>query len=610
MKKLLACLMLAALGIVSEAAAQAQMIVKDGRPNAQIVISAENRPRMATLAALELQKWIQKISGAHLPIVTDPDANVPVKIYLGKSSYTDKLGVKVEDLKYGAYTITSGKDWVALVGDDKDFVPSKLTQLVRNDPGPIAEWKKLTAGKTDGAWTCTAGGNFKSWWHPKDFDKILNDYYGKGSSVLWKTGGNKIDGFWQEDVAGSVSAVTEFLHGLGVRFYMPDDELGTVMPKLLSIQIPSINRTFIPDFPCRVWGWCYYGVFPLQELLWGRRLGINDGSGYYTGPHGLTAVYREPDMKKAHPEYYALIGGQRDTEHRGIGVLCYNSEGFFQETLNYCRFRFDVLGDKTVDIWPGDGLKQCQCDKCKVQTTSEMVWGFVNRIATELYKTHPDNLVSCGAYSTYKEAPDSIQKFSPNVMVQIYNFGRFRFMEKDGWAYNQLNMEKWRSKLAPERIRRGENNLFNGSPRATGLISYPIIFPRATARDFTYLKGIAVGDGAEVPQMTGKWKAPGVDHLALYIQAIYLMDADQDTDKVLDEYYTMFYGPAAKQMKEAFVFAEENMAFKDGAGPVARETFRMSHWKPIFASETCSKRQSLQPEMASMESALQKSSQN
>lgn len=571
MRFFFACLILAALGIVTGAAEPAQMIVKDGKANAQIVIAAENRPRMTTLAALELRKYVEKISGARLPIVTTPDAAMPVKIYVGKSPDTEKLGVKDEGLQYGAFKIASGKDlsatagWIALVGNDRDFVPTKLTSMSKKDPAPVEEWKKLTAGKTDGAWTFPGGGDYKNYWNPKDFDKVMDDYYGEGSAALWKTGGNKGTGFWHGDVAGSVSAVAEFLYGLGVRFYMPDDEIGTVIPRLASIPVPEINKTFVPSFPCRYWFWYNYGTFPLGDVLWARRLGINEGSGYYTGVHGLTVVYSSPEMKKAHSEYYALVGGKRDTEHRNIGVVCYSSDGFFRETVNYCRFMFDVIGAKTVDIMPGDGLKQCQCDGCKVKTPSQMVWEFVNRVATELYKTNPDNIVNCGAYTSYRDAPDSIGKFSPNVMVSIYNYIRPAFMDPDNWANYQKNIEKWRSKLAPGRIRRGENNLQNGSPapERRQLIGFPIIFPRAMARDLKYLKGISLGEGAECPQIPGKWKAPGVDHLALYLQARYLMDADQDTDKVLDEYYTTFYGPAAKEMREAFTYAEDNIATKD-----------------------------------------------
>jgi hypothetical protein len=307
MKKLIICLTLSLLSLANFAAEQ--FIVKDGKPNAQIVIAAENRPRMATLAALELQKWIQKSSGARLPIVTTPDAKIPVKIYVGKSPDTVKLGVSDEGLDYGAFRIVSGADlpakagWLALVGNDSDFVPTKLTSLKRGDPGPGAEWKRLTAGKTDGAWRFSGNASgYKAWWK-KDFDKILDNYYGEGSAALWKTGGNTIDGFWAVDTAGSVSAVTEFLHGLGVRFYMPNDEIGTVIPKLSSIPLTEINKTLIPDFPCRAWLWYNYGTFPLEEVLWARRLGINEGAGYYNGVHGLIAVHAAPEMKKAHPEY-------------------------------------------------------------------------------------------------------------------------------------------------------------------------------------------------------------------------------------------------------------------------------------------------------------------
>jgi hypothetical protein len=84
------------------------LLVDRGTPRAQIVIAADNRPRMTTLAALELQRHIQQMSGARLPIVTSPDANLPVKIYVGQSAETEKLGVKAEGLNDGAYKMVSG----------------------------------------------------------------------------------------------------------------------------------------------------------------------------------------------------------------------------------------------------------------------------------------------------------------------------------------------------------------------------------------------------------------------------------------------------------------------------------------------------------------------
>ncbi|HPN84807.1 MAG TPA: DUF4838 domain-containing protein, partial [Victivallales bacterium] len=568
MRRFLAGLILSVLSLASFAAEQ--FIVKDGKPNAQIVISPENRPRMTTLAALELQKWIEEMSGARLPIVTKPDSRQAVKIYVGKSSYTDKMGIKDEGLKNGAFKVVSGEDYLVLLGNDWNFVPPfEPWPKDRKDAAPQEKWKNITASKTDGEWLFPFGGQGKRIWQPKDFSKILDSYYGNGSSELWVTGGNQFKGFYMADEAGSINAVSDFLHSLGVRFYMPVDDLGTIIPKIKSISLPKVDKKVNPHYAVRNWMWYNYGNFPLEEVLWALRLGINSGyqkMGPSTGPHGLVIVHGSKKMMEKHPEYYAMFGGKRAFESgKGHGTPCFTSEAFIQETVRYCRFMFDELNLPCVDIWPGDGLQMCQCENCKGKTPSELVWGFTDKVASEVYKTHPDKLITGGAYTSYDTAPDTIEKFSPNVAVAIYNYSRPSFLDPDIWNYYHVNIEKWRSKLAPGNIRRGENNLYNGSPSAARrqLVAYPIIFPRGMAKDLKYLKGVSYGELAESPQLPGKWKAPGLDHLALYIQASFLMNADQDIDKVLDEYYSLFYGPAAKEMREALTYAEDNIATKD-----------------------------------------------
>lgn len=159
---------------------------------------------MVTLAALDLRRYIEKISGARLPIVTAPDASAPVKIYVGQSPAAAKLGVTAEGLQNGAFRIASGPGWLALVGEDKDLVPTKMTGMSRGDPRPIEEWNRLTAGKTKGAWCGPAGGEFKFLWTPKGFAESLNGYYGDDAFGLWKEGGNTLNGFWRQDNDGSM----------------------------------------------------------------------------------------------------------------------------------------------------------------------------------------------------------------------------------------------------------------------------------------------------------------------------------------------------------------------------------------------------------------------
>lgn len=75
-------------------------IVQNGKPQAEIVVS-DNPARMTKLAVREMQEYIKKISGTELPVVTAP-GGAPVRIYVGKSKYTDDLGLDVDGLKYGA----------------------------------------------------------------------------------------------------------------------------------------------------------------------------------------------------------------------------------------------------------------------------------------------------------------------------------------------------------------------------------------------------------------------------------------------------------------------------------------------------------------------------
>jgi len=541
------------------------LLVEKGVPRAEIVV-AEKRPRMVTLAALELRLYVEKMSGARLPIVSAPTAGERVRIHIGQSAETDRLGVTAEGLRDGAYRIASGPGWLALIGRDRDFDCSKRPwPLSRKDvPRAAAEWAKATAGKTDAAWGFPFGSGFKAFWNPNDFVAQMAGRYGGDFATWWKTEPEMSAGFWNHDEGGSLNAAYGLLQSLGVRWFMPG-ELGEVVPKLETISVGALNETVKPDFPVRDWCWYNFSGFDFDDIIWARRLGMNssyDLLGPNNGPHGLVNVHSEPAMQKAHPEYYALIGGKRDIEHRERGTPCFSSSGLEAETVNYIRFLFDTYDLPGVDIWPVDGLRLCQCEKCAGKTASELVWGFADRVARQVYQTHPGKRITCGAYTSYIEPPDSIKQFSPNLAVWISNCGRPMMLDPEHWADYRERIKKWCDKIAPGNILRAENNRYHiwgdGEP-----ISYPVLHPRGVARDLKALKGISLGDTGEQSQIGGKWRAPALEHITLYVQSRFLWDADQDVDQVLDEYCVLFYGPAAKAMMEAITYAEQNLAFKD-----------------------------------------------
>ncbi len=546
------------VGMASATAASPEtFIVRRGVPAAEIVV-ASARPRMVGLAVLELQSHIEKISGARLPIVTTPTGNGKVGIYVGRSVQTDQLGITDEGLKDGAFRMVSGPNRLVLLGRDSDYAPPKPWPHYRNDQARAqAEWDRTTEGVAETKWGYPFHSKFKLFWTPREFDRIFAARYGSENkpfwnpdNLTWKRGDGP--GLWLGDEGGSLNAVYAFLRTLGVRWYMPT-EFGTVIPKLESIQLPTVERTVRPDFAMRAYFWYNYAAFPFEHIVWARRTGMNSIRGVLGEighAHGLVHVHKRREMKDAHPEYYALIGGKRDTEHRGYGTACYSSEGLVKEAAAFARFVFDRYDQPHVSLWPTDGFKQCECEGCQGKTPSELVWAFVDRVARDLYKTHPDRLITCGAYTPYSDPPDSITTFSPNVGVFISNCGRPLMTDPHFWEFYWTRIEAWRKRLAPGRILRVENNRYGLSR------TFPVIHPHGMAKDLAALRGVSLGECDEEAQEKGRWHSPGFDHLTLYVQSRFLWDATQDVDALLEEYYTLFYGPVREQMKAALEFAE------------------------------------------------------
>jgi hypothetical protein len=520
-------------------------LVKDGRPCAQIVIDGQPR-RMARLAAEELQSGIEKMTGAKLPIVTpDAMAEGAVRVCVGRSAETDRLKVAAEGLKYGAFRMVSGPDWLALLGNDEDYVPREPYNRSHADyPATIAAWGKVTG---------------QPWGYPHG--NLYKEYNPKMK-------------IWERDGRGSFNAVTELLRMQGMRWYLPDP-LGEIVPQKTSIALPQVDRTVRPDFAVRFL-YQYGRMFAHEgatrdEVLWQLRLGLDNGDAVVgvmeAGlSHGINPVHNQDAVKKAHPEYYLLAGGKRDTEQFGGGRPCLSSQGLFEQNVKYVRAVYDILAAPLVSVMPQDGyVSLCQCDLCKGKDTlprgwngqiSDYVWDYTNRVAKEVRKSHPDRKVSCFAYGTYLLPPERIETLSPNVLVGICQHRRLFYDAAERRKFDDLR-KGWLAKL-PE----GSKQLIiwdyyiHAHPRSNPYM--PFFFPHAISSDLRSLKGISVGDAIEVYRDPKGMASLGVDHLNLYVTARMWWDAGADVDALLEEYYTLYYGPAREEMKAFISYCEAN----------------------------------------------------
>lgn len=512
-------------------------IVKDGQPQAEIVIS-EKPPRMAKLAAEELQKYVEKITGAKLSVVTSPSKDAPLQIYVGKSVHTDQLKVTDEDLKSGAFRMVSGKNYLVLLGNDKDFIvkgPFHTGGKMEPDSPALLEWDRLTG---------------KKWGFPTG---MLSREYNADLKI------------WEQDERGSFNSVSEFLRMQGVRWYMPG-EIGEIVPQKKNIVIPEINKTFNPDFRLR-YPYQYghmFGHTTRNEVLWQLHLGIYSGPDPVVGgSHGQRNVLSREEMKKAHPEYYALYEGKRDEGRRA----CLSSEGMFKETVEYTRAMFDIYDASVVSVMPEDGyISLCQCDLCKGKGTpergmtgqiSDYVWDFVNRVAKEVYKTHPDRKVTCAAYGAYLLPPEKIDKLNPNVVVGICQW-RSDFQDPKVREQFVKLREDWMKKLPPSGQIGISDYYLHGRPNLLW-DAIPVFFPKLIAEDLRLLKGISMGEFIEVYRDPGEsLKSLAILHLNLYVTSRLWWDANLDLNAMLEEYYTLFYGPARDEMKAFIEYSEAN----------------------------------------------------
>ncbi len=529
-----------------QAPAAEPFLVENGQPRAEIIIDAKP-PRTTQLAAQELQKYVEKISGAKLNIVTEPSGKLPVSIFIGRSPHTEQRDITDADLKFGAYRIVSGENWLALIGDDTDFVP--IEPWPRNN-------REIVNGKAQQAWDAITG---KHWGYPHS--QIYKHYTGP-TSQFGTPNEQRVDkqgnvNVWSFDERGSFNAVCGFLRNLGVRWYLPG-ELGEIVPTLKTIPLPVIDKSVQPDFPLRTINF-RFGTYGREAAMWAMHLGVRQPFGRQAA-HGLDHMTHNAQTLKNHPEWFALYGGKRDTQHgKRLNQLCYSNAELFEETVRYARAQFDHFDMDAVSIMPPDGYTAiCQCEQCQGKDTpergyrgafSDYVWEFVNRVAKEVGKTHPDKKISNCAYGTYTQPPLKIEKLEPNVQVIIVGGRRPTSADRDD--LNQLRAD-W--------IKKTDNPLiiFENYPFTGRGFYLPAYIPRVLGESINATKGTSRGEDIWLT-MDFRENAIGYNHFLIYFTArMYWGGREQNAVEMFDEYCRLFYGPVAGEMQAFFRYCEEH----------------------------------------------------
>lgn len=501
-----AALLIAACECIS---AFADTVIFDGGKTNAVIVLEENAANNAKYAAKELQTYFKKSGGVDIPICSEPGTGT--NLYIGESSFTKNAGLSLDGVTYDGFKIVSkGKDLYIFGRDRKERKP-----LV----GQHSPYQAVHI-----------------------YNKQLDiSAYGE---------------------AGTLYGVYHFLRKFaGIEWFMAG-EIGEVIPKKERLAVSDLNETKSPAYWFRS---PYYFLFnhDPDSAVWYRRAGF--GAPF---PVEINhSFYLMNRFQKAHPEWFALIDGKRDFNItcEGRGNLCLSNKELLAQFVKDARDYFDANPDLGVfPVMPNDWYRRaCDCPECQKQVDndkpqnaklSNYVWGFVNEIAKEVGKTHPDKFIACCAYETYAAIPDRV-KLEPNVAVMLTKARYYKFDE----GY------RLRNDVMPYEWKKIAKNFFVWEyycwdSQQSHISGLPILFAKWTEKDMKDFKGIMAGefiDGGASP--SNAWKAinPFLNSLNYYITGRLYWEPELDVNDLLNDFYRRFYGPGAEDMKKFWTRAEE-----------------------------------------------------
>jgi len=513
-------------------------LTRDGTPACTIVLSANPTPA-ARLAALELQFHVLKITGAELPIRTDSENVTGSRVLIGESAATRALGFKGLDFAPQEYLIAFRPDTLILIGRDWEDTEANRRELGR----------PMCCGDT------------------LDSTRQRIDYWKTAGLPERSSGELELPGVYDDQ--GTCYATYHFIeHFCNVRWYGPS-EISILLPEQRTLVVKGADIRRSPALKDRDALWS--GNWPFMQKQWGpvtrpevylfwRRLRL--GGEKWAGNH--TFHKKTVETIFTNPEYQAK-GPGRGTQ------LCYSNPLLVEQVAQMARDFFDSKnnapeGWKAVGnyfaIVPDDNAKFCQCGQCTALldsgknmgtgqfssgTVSNYFFSFVNAVAREVRKTHPDKYIATLAYWDYAFPPRGFT-IEPNVSIAPCLHTCMYAIHKE--------MRENDMKLYHEWLQQAKAPMFLWNyyhhPMEPALIDKWKCFPNIMVHTTAESMRMFIRDGIRGIFICGEQ-----DMLEAYIIAKIWDDPTQDVDDMLHEFFTRYFGASAKPMEKFYRNIEE-----------------------------------------------------
>jgi hypothetical protein len=506
-------------------------LARDGLPTATIVRAARPTPS-AALAATELQWHLRRITGASLPIVSDEEAVVGARILVGESAATRALGLASEDIDPQEYVIRFLPDTLVLIGRD---------------------WRQGDASDVELG--------FDTYGAPVASTRRVIDYGEATGSPAPNLAEITLPGMFDDQ--GTCYATYAFLEQFcSVRWYGPSD-LNIVTPRqeTLAVGGDDVRRSTSlkhrhatgGSWPIVAEQWASPSGDQL-ELYWRRmRVGGERWAGNHTiWTKTVAEVFNDPA--------YQAVG-------RGEGSqLCLTHPKLVADMAQAARDFFDgtalpdglkAMGDH-FGVVPDDNASWCECENCAAvldvgredkrgegmfsnAASSLYIFQFVNAVAKEVGKTHPDRYISALAYASYAYPPLGLD-LEPNVSVAPCLQICYGYVP-DVFANDAELYRLW--------FETGQRPIYLWNyfhhPLEPAIIqgwnAFPSFMPDVISRE---VKAYA-RDGVRGVFLCGIGQ-----QLDYYLYMRTAFDADTDGDEVVAEFFADYFGAAGDDMRRFY----------------------------------------------------------
>lgn len=228
---------------------------------------------------------------------------------------------------------------------------------------------------------------------------------------------------------GALYGTYQFLEdGLGLRFLTHDH---THIPENAGDrEVPCGEYSYVPPFSFR---WSYYrenserpefaAKLRVNTVTPGEKLGGKTPQNLIN--HSFHHLVPFSKYGEDHPEYYALVDGERDTNAGGGGPqLCVTNSEVIKIAAETAISDLDKNPElRNISISQADTARYCRCEKCEELNQREGTpmgsqLAFVNAVAEMIEKKHPKVKVGTLAYWYTRKPPKTIRP-RDNVQIQL-----------------------------------------------------------------------------------------------------------------------------------------------------------------------------------------------